>query len=1292
MVNRKRTNGQKESGRLRTRTALVLATALLGLGLAAAPAQAEPPFFWQSEPGEVGTARGIAADPDTGHVFVSDLDGRRIVEFTAWGEVVKMWGWDVVATGPGDTAPVNEFEICVPADGDECKEGNTGTSGAGQFNSAAGIAIDSAGNVYAVEAGAPRRVQKFSPEGEFLLSFGGGVNQGGGTPENPGNVCTAQHIENGDTCGAGSTGTGPGEFSGTTGSLRTVIAISPDDKVWVGDKNRIQRFNTTGEYQGEIVPKLGGAPQTTQQLAVDSSGFLYASYELSTNDAKPNVYKLNPTTAVSILEFEANNPRAITVADNGDVYVFDKKAFVSISAPARIVRFDSSGERVEEFGGDLSSNSTGLATSSACGIDGVDLFHSDTAGFVRAYGLPPDPDLCPQPEVPPAIVSQSAASVGVTSAALQAEIDPEYFDDTRFYVQYGTAECPGSGWEAGCLEKPAPPGSLLWLEESVPIGSVKRSVAVEGLLPDTTYHFRFVAESLGGGPVFGPETTFKTHRVPATNTGCANQALRSGASATLPDCRAYEMVSPVDKNGADITAHFYEGFHADFRFTGLDQATPGGGKLAYTAPTAFAGAEASPIVSEYIAARGPAGWTTDAIDPPQGSGFVNGVGDADSQYKAFSSDLCVGWIAPESGRPLVSGPTEGWRNLYRRDNCSAPPGFTWLESSAASPEPCFSEPCFTSEADVHLFPELQGFAADGSRALFRVNDALEDVVEVGEVSEDAPREVQGDGVEGSTASQLYLWSAGEGVRLVSMNPDGTPYEGVSTAGSERSTGNHITNSHGRTNLVENALSADGTSVYWTAMSETFIGLRVPGLYLRVNADQPQSAVEEPEAKKFKCAEPEKACTLRVSPPLNGARFWTASADGSRAVFSITKGQITEVGNLYEYEYDEDAGEGARTKIAGQSLGVAGASEDLSHLYFASREAIPGALANKAGQTPKSGDPNLYLKQGESIQFIAALAEEDVSEGGVNGTPSPLASVPRDHVARVTPDGEHLTFVSAAQLTDYDNTDVASGKADREVYLYEAGGELVCASCNPTGARPRGEDVGIESAVVWTAAWIPGYQHQLYGRRPLSADGNRVFFNSIDSLALRDVNGAQDVYQWESPGSGDCTTSSSSYSPQNKGCIDLISTGVSPKDSEFVDASASGDDVFIRTESSLVPSDPGSVDIYDARVNGGFPTPVEPPVCEGDACQSPAPAPGVATPASRAFRGPGNPPKLRACNQGRRAAKLSRRAKGLNRRARRADQAAKAKRLRQRSRRLARRAKGLSNRAKRCRRANRRAGR
>jgi hypothetical protein len=81
------------------------------------------------------------------------------------------------------------------------------------------------------------------------------------------------------------------------------------------------------------------------------------------------------------------------------------------------------------------------------------------------------------------------------------------------------------------------------------------------------------------------------------------------------------------------------------------------------------------------------------------------------------------------------------------------------------------------------------------------------------------------------------------------------------------------------------------------------------------------------------------------------------------------------------------------------------------------------------------------------------------------------------------------------------------------------------------------------------------------------------------------------------------------------------------ESFFLDATPNGNDVFFATEDQLVPSDTDfHVDVYDARVDGGFPVSVAPAACEnGDSCEGPvALQPSVfGAPASATFSGAGN---------------------------------------------------------------------
>ena len=87
---------------------------------------------------------------------------------------------------------------------------------------------------------------------------------------------------------------------------------------------------------------------------------------------------------------------------------------------------------------------------------------------------------------------------------------------------------------------------------------------------------------------------------------------------------------------------------------------------------------------------------------------------------------------------------------------------------------------------------------------------------------------------------------------------------------------------------------------------------------------------------------------------------------------------------------------------------------------------------------------------------------------------------------------------------------------------------------------------------------------------------------------------------------------------------LLSSGHAEGTAAFLDASESGDDVFFYTPAQLSVTDKDSeTDIYDARV-GGEPATLSPLAeCQGEACQPPAAAPALQTPAGATFRGPGN---------------------------------------------------------------------
>jgi hypothetical protein len=244
-------------------------------------------------------------------------------------------------------------------------------------------------------------------------------------------------------------------------------------------------------------------------------------------------------------------------------------------------------------------------------------------------------------------------------------------------------------------------------------------------------------------------------------------------------------------------------------------------------------------------------------------------------------------------------------------------------------------------------------------------------------------------------------------------------------------------------------------------------------------------------------------------------------------------------------------------------------------------------------------------------------------------------------------------MSERSLTGYDNIDANGGVPDEEVFLYDATrpvspGNPVCASCDPTGARPvgvfdSGEAPGllVDRRGAWGGHWlagsIPGWTSvslgdAFYQSRYLS-DSGRLFFDSADALVPQDTHGVENVYEYEPEGEGSCQRSSETFSEKSVGCVSLISSGTSSEESAFLDASESGNDVFFLTASQLVPQDvEGGLAVYDAHVCGAEGVACAaaagsspPPCTTADSCRpAPSPQPAIfGASGSATFSGAGN---------------------------------------------------------------------
>ncbi len=185
-----------------------------------------------SNNGEFDCPGGLAIGKD-GRVYVADQTNRRVQVFDSEGKFLSKWGEH--GTRPGQFGGNVSIRSRV---------------GGPQF-----LAFDRKGDLYTTE-GSVGRVQKFTPEGRFMLAWGNNEDKPGGFG---------------------------GAFSGFKDRKATLqgpiaICVDKDDRVWVSAVcGRIQQFTNAGAY----VSGFGSAGTEPGEfyaphgLAFDSRGHLY---------------------------------------------------------------------------------------------------------------------------------------------------------------------------------------------------------------------------------------------------------------------------------------------------------------------------------------------------------------------------------------------------------------------------------------------------------------------------------------------------------------------------------------------------------------------------------------------------------------------------------------------------------------------------------------------------------------------------------------------------------------------------------------------------------------------------------------------------------------------------------------------------------------------------------------------------------------------------------------------------------------------------------------------------------
>ena len=425
------------------------------------------------------------------------------------------------------------------------------------------------------------------------------------------------------------------------------------------------------------------------------------------------------------------------------------------------------------------------------------------------------------------------------------------------------------------------------------------------------------------------------------------------------------------------------------------------------------------------------------------------------------------------------------------------------------------------------------------------------------------------------------------------------------------------------------------------------GLTVAGIYLYWISPKEEAIGRVPVAEVVGAnCETDPRCDNDYARVQQGTPFGLAS-DGTHLYYSINGETPPNPGNDL-YRYDSTNASAPLTDLAPDSnpgevngaevQGFLGASPDGSYLYFVANgdldeagPAHPGDCKRQASNvTQVSGECNLYLWHDGQSELIARLQMHG-KEGELWSLSGGFAG-PTTKTSFLSDDGKTLLFSSSSQLTDYDNA------GNPELYLFRIGAGISCATCNPTGIRPEAgfgffQGFGYPGGIGASSA---SAELEL---RLLSSDGNRAFFSTQEALVAGDTDSSTchvidsrltpsclDVYEWEAPGSGTCTENGPAYSSTNEGCLYLLSTGKSQNPAWLIDASPSGNDVYILTRDALVGQDTDSIlDIYDARAGGGLAAqnPIAAPPCEAEGCKGPnSTPPQFSSPPQ--FSGPANP--------------------------------------------------------------------
>lgn len=558
----------------------------------------------------------------------------------------------------------------------------------------------------------------------------------------------------------------------------------------------------------------------------------------------------------------------------------------------------------------------------------------------------------------------------------------------------------------------------------------------------------------------------QTSPFPVAGAPCPNEAIREEQGAQfLPDCRAYEQVSPTAKFGYQIGNNEYPSSQLSI--------APDGESATYATLYPVNGTSGSKSGS--LARRTASGWTNTGLT------FLGG----------FKQD------APSLPGNDVSmrGSTPDERASVYWDNTTEPFGSLWLVRADGTHQMIAmgtgaggtggQRP--NGQGSGELWQA--GMSTDGRHVVF---------------SSDA-RIGPAAGLPGSE-NILYEWvdDGGNGtLRVVSRTDDpaltlideSAPAElGGATVSTEAR--NADPDSGNSTSAQQHAISADGRRIFFQAPASEAGYVSAFSPLVPLGGGPVYARQDGKETIELSAPAPGYA---PVSPPTL-FQYLDASVDGSVAFFWANGDLVPGApagGGIYSYRLGTNALTFLAPTTSVKRPPTAMASDDGTHLYY-------------------QDETGIYLGVGGETRTVLAGAITASGPPITSHTPSINANWGGLHADRctsatVSPNGRFLAFSA-----------INGGGTPLEVYRYDAtNGTVSRLSTSPTAPG------GSESGFAYAGACAQEYPRPIEARA-MSDDGRFVFFSTATALVPEDSNGRFDVYRWRaddgsvallSPGTG-----------------------------------------------------------------------------------------------------------------------------------------------------------------------------